>query len=56
MDANLEVTVNWEFTQMLEHLMAKGLFGTQQNSMPALKAIGAELQMRCYTLGLSEGN
>jgi DNA (cytosine-5)-methyltransferase 1 len=56
MDANLEATVNWEFTQMLEHLMAKGLFGKPGvDSLATLKAIGIELNMRIYALALSEG-
>jgi hypothetical protein len=56
MDANLEATVNWEFTQMLEHLMAKGLFGKPGvDSLATLKAISAELNMRIYALALSDG-
>jgi hypothetical protein len=53
--SELEVNVNYEFSQMLKALEAKGAFGTQETTLPAFRTILAEAGMRLFAFGESEG-
>lgn len=56
MDVNLEVSVNYEFSQMLKALEAKGLFGKDEPACRnALNAIAVEVGKRQFVFGMSVG-
>lgn len=53
---DLEVSVNYEFTQMLKALEAKELFGKDEDMcLSAFAQIGIELGNRQFVLGMSSG-
>jgi hypothetical protein len=54
-DPEIEVAVNYEFTQMLKALEARGFFGTEETCLPAFKAIAIECNKRSFVMGQSVG-
>lgn len=51
----LEVTVNYEFSQMLKALQKKGVYGSEESFRAVLTAISIESANRLFALGVSHG-